>query len=76
MSVNSITEADIDEASRMADLDDAARLLQDRAGIATGDVAGIFFSGTEDPGERWVRLPLEERAGWLREYLHCERLYE
>lgn len=39
-----MTAQEIDELAREA-LDAAARLIQDRLGVPTGDLAGLYFTG-------------------------------
>lgn len=69
---DSIQNADVFDAARMADLNDACYHLQKKAGLDSGDVAGVFFSGGVctrwDEGDTLMRYTL------LHEYLHTERI--
>lgn len=57
----------LEASSRMNDIDDAVKAIQDACGITSGDVAGIFFSDHE-----WESLSHAERVKLLRTYLEFE----
>lgn len=63
-------EKSIIDGSRIDDLDDAVRGVQDAAGITTGDGAGMYFSGSK--AERWARETPQQREQWLRDWLRDE----
>lgn len=62
--ITRITDAEVEGAALVDDLDAAIRPLMDKAGITTGDVAGMCFSGVE-----WSDLGvlgrLEAIGNWL-----------
>jgi hypothetical protein len=70
MGVASIKDNDIEEAAAMDSLDQAAKHLQDIAGITTGDVAGQCLNE-----QRWNTDTLG-RVKLLQEWLRAETLYE
>lgn len=67
-----ITPEMIEAAVRQDDLTEALIPLQDAAGIDTGDLAGVFFSGEKNDSV-WRAAAPETRAAWLREYLALEQ---
>jgi hypothetical protein len=71
MSVAAIKDSDIEAAAHMDDLDRAAKLLQDIAGITTGDVAGVCLNPKD-----WEEADTEERLKLLRAWLKTEEAYE
>ncbi len=70
MAVASIKDNDIETAAKMDDVDQAAKYLQDIAGITTGDVAGLYLSE-----EKWA-TDERGRVRLLQEWLKGEKLYE
>jgi len=71
MAVVAIKDSDVENAASMDDLDDAARHLQDIAGITTGDVAGQCLN--EDA---WRNNDHRGRVRLLKDWLKTEVLYE
>jgi hypothetical protein len=71
MSVTAIKELDIENAAGMDDVDHAAKLLQDIAGIKTGDVASHYLNE-----KKWKEADRPARVGLLREWLKGEAIYE
>ncbi|ABO55006.1 hypothetical protein LA345_12665 [Burkholderia vietnamiensis] len=72
--LDAITPALIEQAAQDNDINCAVRLLQDAAGITTGDVAGIAFSGDRDE-VWWPTASVADRAQALRDYVKVEALY-
>jgi len=71
MSVASIKDSDIEQAAAMEDVDQAAKHLQDIAGITTGDVASHYLNEKKwSSADRWGRVKL------LQEWLRAEVVYE
>uniref|UniRef100_UPI003F494579 hypothetical protein n=1 Tax=Cupriavidus necator TaxID=106590 RepID=UPI003F494579 len=68
-----ITHAMIDAAAQVNDLNDALYPLQRAAGIDSGDVAGVFFSGDGKSETTWTIASPAVREIWLEEYLSLER---
>jgi hypothetical protein len=62
--ISKITDADVEGAACVDDLDAAIRPLMDKAGITTGDIAGICFSDVKW-GELGVLGRLEAIGNWL-----------
>ena len=69
--LSKITEADIDAAAKIDDVDEALAGLMAKAGITTGDVAGVVFSD-DFP---WAEVAYGSRVGKLREWIKTEQLY-
>lgn len=67
--ITRITEADIDAAVLIDDLDEAVRTLQDKAGITDGGVASMCFS------DEWPNLNAEGRKIEIGNWLAHEELY-
>jgi len=72
MGASDVKYFDVFDAAAMHDLDQAVAHLQDKAGIKTGDVAGIFFSGKRP----WTECEPGERCVLLMNYLKTEANYE
>jgi hypothetical protein len=68
--VAAITDADIEKAAAMDDVDRAAKSLQDIAGITTGDVASHYLD------EKVWRTDKQGRLDLLRAWLKGEAAYE
>jgi len=73
MTPDKITLADILQAAKLDDLDAACSFVQERADIATGDVASHFFSGDLFAG--WREMQEHTRFGHLCDYLRTEALW-
>lgn len=71
VNVDRVTEMMLTAASHEPDLDRALYPLQCAAGIDSGDVAGMFFSGAR--GDIWPKAPTDARLAMLRDYLETER---
>jgi len=71
MAVAAITDSEVEKAATMDDLDDAARHLQDIAGITTGDVAGQCLNE-----KAWRDNDHQGRVRILKDWLKTEVLYE
>jgi len=69
--VASVKDNDIEAAAAMDDVDRAAKHLQDRASIATGDVAPHYLNE-----EKWAGANRTARIKLLQEWLKAEVLYE
>jgi hypothetical protein len=71
VNVDRVTEQMLAAAANESDLDRALYPLQCAAGIDSGDVAGVHFSGPR--GEIWPKAPVDARLAMLRDYLETER---
>lgn len=67
-----ITDEMLAAAAKIDDIDEAVRSVMDQVGIDEGGVAGIAFSGLEDP---WASLSDDERLHWLEGWRDSERVY-
>lgn len=72
--LSKITEALLIQASETDDITSALILLQDAAGIDSGDAASVFFSGT-DVDTVWPPMAHADRLAWLRKYVAHEAIY-
>lgn len=72
--LDAITPELIAQAAKDNDLNRAVRLLQDAAGITTGDVAGIAFSDDRNE-EWWPTASVAARSEALRDYVEIEGFY-
>jgi hypothetical protein len=70
MTVASIKDNDIEAAALIDDIDVAVK-SQDIAGITTGDVAGICFSGFD-----WASQSTDARVHQIHAWLKSEAAYE
>jgi hypothetical protein len=72
-SLSAVTQAMIDAAALVDDLNEGLYPLQRAAGIDAGDVAGVFFSGNDKNETTWTTAPPAVREKWLQDYLNLER---
>jgi hypothetical protein len=66
----------IKEAAKSNDPDSAIAKLMAEANIASGDVAGQFFSDFDDLQDYWSSISIEERTQLLSDYLDTEAIYQ
>ena len=71
MPVAAITLAHIEQAAAMDNVDQAAKHLQDIAGITTGEVADVCLNP-----EDWEAADMPERLNLLQAWLKTEAAYE
>jgi hypothetical protein len=71
--VTKITDADIEKAIAVNDLDEALRIIQKAIGQDDGGVAGIHFSNV--PDGTWEGLNPKQRKGFVEYYLRTEKMY-
>jgi hypothetical protein len=71
MTVAAVTDADIETAAAMDDLDRAAKHLKDIARITTGEVSGVCLNPDD-----WEAADRPERLNLLRACLKTEAAYE
>lgn len=74
MSVTKVTFGDILTSAAIDDIDEALLPLMTIAGIESGDVAGVVFSGGEF--ETWPTTSKSERIKMLAHWLAVEHRYE
>ena len=65
--------AAIERAAAITDINDACLTIQNALGVEYGDVAGIFFSGTDE--KAFSTLSTDERRELLKRYVEAERAY-
>jgi hypothetical protein len=74
MTIRDITYGDILDAIDHETLDEACSVIQSAAGIKTGDVAGVFFSGNQF--DHWEHMPKPQKLNHLIDYINAELKYE
>lgn len=75
INLDAMTPELIAKAARDDDLNRAVRLLQDAAGITTGDVAGIAFSDHRGDESWWSAATISARTAALNDYKDIEGFY-
>lgn len=70
VNLDTITEEDIAKAAKIDDPDEALATMMKKAGITTGDVAGVVFSDFP-----WEEVAYGSRVGKIREWIETERNY-
>src|SRR5580765_55522 len=68
--LSKITDQDIETASKVDDLDAALVPMMDKAGITSGDVAGMVLDH-----EEWSKTDAPFRVDMLRKWIRTESLY-
>jgi hypothetical protein len=71
---DAITDAMLDAAAQIDDLDEAVRSVMDQVGITTGDVAGLHFSGTQDRSW-WPTASISDRLEMLQGWRAAEQTW-